>query len=51
MLYKRIDEYAPNHIAEVILIISEADSKSVFAVDKEITAMATLIKILNTING
>lgn len=51
MLYKRIDEYAPNHIAEVILIISEADSKSVFAIDKEITAMATLIKILNIING
>lgn len=49
LLYKRIDEYGKGNIAPIIISISESDSKSVMAVDKEITAMACLIQILDII--
>jgi len=49
LLYKRVDEYGTGNIGQVILIISDSDSKSIMAVDKEITAMACLIQILDII--
>jgi len=49
LLYKRIDEYGTGHVGQLILIISDSDSKSIMAVDKEITAMACLIQILDII--
>ena len=49
LLYRRIDDYGVGNIAPIILEIADGENKSAFAVDKEITAMATLIKILDII--
>lgn len=49
LLYRRIDDYGTGNIAPIILEIADGENKSAFAIDKEITAMATLIKILDII--
>lgn len=49
LLYKRVDEYGTGNVGQIILVISDSDSKSIMAVDKEITAMACLIQILDII--
>lgn len=49
LLYRRIDEYGTGNIAPIILQIADGENKSAFAIDKEITAMATIIKILDII--
>jgi replication factor C small subunit len=49
LLYRRIDEYGTGNIAPIILEIADGENKSAFAIDKEITAMATIIKILDII--
>jgi len=46
-LYSKIDDYAPNNIANVILVISEGLRNDVFCVDKEINFMDTMIKLIN----
>ena len=47
LLYDKVDEYAGENTANVILLISEGVYKSTLAIDKEIVAAATLIQILN----
>ena len=49
LLYDKVDEYAPNNTSGVILFLGEAVANSSLAIDKEIIAAATMIKILNTI--
>jgi DNA polymerase III delta prime subunit len=49
LLYDKVDEYAPNNTSGVILFLGEAVANSALAIDKEIIAAATMIKILNTI--
>ena len=48
-LYDNIDDFAPNNIAKVILIISDAQYQDAFVVDKEINVMAMFSKIIGEI--
>jgi replication factor C small subunit len=48
-LFDEIDNYAKGHIASVILILAEQQYQDTFVVDKEIHAMATIVKLLNEI--
>jgi DNA polymerase III delta prime subunit len=49
MLYDRLDDYAGENKANVILTIADGVSKDALAVDKEIIFMSTIIQILNII--
>ena len=49
LLYEKVDEYAPSNTANVIIALSEGQSKHFNAIDKEIPMAATLIEILNLI--
>ena len=49
LLYEKIDEYASDHISQVILHIAEGQKWDGGVVNKEINMMATLISILKTI--
>ena len=49
LLFKRIDEYGKGNIGQIIIVIAEGQQQSNHSVDKEIAAMATLIKILDII--
>lgn len=49
MLYDKVDEYAAENTANVILLLSDGQYKCSSAIDKEIPTAATLIQILNTI--
>src|SRR5210317_2285239 len=49
LLYEKVDEYAPQNTANVIIALSEGESKHVHSIDKEIPTAATLIEILNLI--
>jgi len=49
MLYEKVDEYAPSNTANVIIALSEGQSRHFNAIDKEIPMAATLIEILNLI--
>ena len=49
LLYDKVDEYATQNTANVIIAISEGQFKSREAIDKEIPMAATLIEILNLI--
>ena len=49
LLYDKVDEYAGENTANVILLLGDGVSKSALAIDKEIIAAATLIQILNII--
>lgn len=46
MLYDKCQEYAPNTISSVILAIAEGQHRDALVVDREISAMATIINIL-----
>ena len=46
LLYNKVGEYADGNIANVILEIAEGQKSDVLVVDKEINAMAALIRIL-----
>ncbi len=48
-LYDNIEEYAPDKIAKVILIISDAQYQDAFVVDKEINIMAMFSRIIGEI--
>ena len=48
-LYDEVDNYAPGHIASVIIIIAEAEYQDAFVVDKEICVCASIAKILSEI--
>ncbi len=49
LLYDKVDEYAGENTANVILVLGDGVAKSAVAIDKEIIAAATLIQILNAI--
>ena len=49
LLFKRIDEYGKGNIGQIILIIAEGQHRATHSVDKEISAMATIVNILETI--
>ena len=49
LLYDKVDEYAGENTANVILVLGDGVAKSAVAIDKEIIAAATLIQILNII--
>ena len=49
LLYEKVDEYAPSNTANVIIALSEGQSRHFNAIDKEIPMAATLIEILNLI--
>lgn len=49
LLYEKAPEIAPERISDVILIIAEGMRDDTLARDKEINAMATLIKILQVV--
>ena len=49
LLYDKVDEYAGENTANVILVLGDGVAKSAVAIDKEIIAASTLIQILNTI--
>ncbi len=49
LLYDKVDEYAGENTANVILVLGDGVAKSAVAIDKEIPTAATLIQILNII--
>jgi len=49
LLYDKVEEYAGENTANVILLLGDGAYKSALVIDKEITAAATLIQILNAI--
>ena len=49
LLYDKVEEYAGENTANVILLLGDGAYKSALVIDKEITAAATLIQILNSI--
>ena len=49
LLYDKVDDYAGENTANVILVLGDGVAKSAVAIDKEIIAAATLIQILNLI--
>lgn len=49
LLYEKVDEYAPNNIPRVIMLIADAQFRDVSVVDKEINFVAGIITILNEI--
>jgi hypothetical protein len=44
-----VEEYAGENTANVILLLGDGAYKSALVIDKEITAAATLIQILNAL--
>jgi replication factor C small subunit len=49
LLYDKVDEYAGDNTANVILLLGDGVTKSAQAIDKEIIAAATLIQIINAL--
>ena len=49
VLFEKVDEYAPNNAADVIIILADGQFQDASVVDKEICFMCTVIKILRTI--
>jgi hypothetical protein len=49
LLYDKVDEYAPANTANVIIALSEGQTRHFHSIDKEIPMAATLIEILNLI--
>ena len=46
VLFEKVDEYAPDNVADVIIIIADGQFQDASVVDKEICFMATIIKLL-----
>jgi len=49
VLFEKVEEYAPNNMADVIIILADGQFQDVSVVDKEICFMSTIIKILRAI--
>lgn len=49
VLFEKVDEYAPNKVADVIIILADGQFHDSTVVDKEICFMSTVIKILRII--
>ena len=49
VLFEKVGEYAPNNMADVIIILADGQFQDSSVVDKEICFMATIVKILRTI--
>jgi DNA polymerase III delta prime subunit len=49
VLFEKVDDYAPNKAAEVIVILADGQFQDASVVDKEICFMSTIIKILKSI--
>jgi DNA polymerase III delta prime subunit len=49
VLFEKVEEYAPNNMADVIIILADGQFQDVSVVDKEICFMSTIIKILRVI--
>jgi DNA polymerase III delta prime subunit len=49
VLFEKVDEYAPDNVADVIIIIADGQFQDASVVDKEICFMATIIKLLRAI--
>ncbi len=49
VLFEKVEEYAPNNMAGVIIILADGQFQDVSVVDKEICFMSTIIKILRVI--
>ena len=45
-IYDHIDEFAPNNISDMIVILNEGQRNDAFVVDKEINFMNTIIEII-----
>jgi DNA polymerase III delta prime subunit len=48
-LYSNLDDFATDHLAQIIMILNEGQKADALVIDKEICFMATLIEILNEI--
>lgn len=48
-LFDEVDNYAKGHIANVILILAEAQYQDSFAIDKELHVMSMMIKLINVL--
>jgi replication factor C small subunit len=48
-LFEKVDEYAPNNVADAIIIIADGQFQDASVVDKEICFMATIVKLLRAI--
>jgi len=48
-LFHNIDEFATNHLAQVIMILNEGQKASAHVVDHELNFMAMLVELLNEI--
>ena len=47
IMYEKVDEYAPNNTANVILTLAEGQYRCAMSVDKEIPTVAAIIQIIN----
>src|SRR6056300_1585942 len=47
IMYEKVDEYAPNNTANVILTLAEGQYRCSMSVDKEIPTVAAIIQIIN----
>jgi len=45
-LYEKVEEYGGSNTSNIILILSESQSKDALVVDKEITFMSCIIQIV-----
>lgn len=50
VLFEKVDEYAPDNVTDVIIILADGQFQDSSVVDKEICFMSTIIKITRTIN-
>ncbi len=48
ILFEKVEEYAPNNVADAIIIIADGQFQDVSVVDKEICFMSTIIKLLRS---
>jgi DNA polymerase III delta prime subunit len=46
ILFEKVEEYAPNNVADAIIIIADGQFQDASVVDKEICFMSTIIKLL-----
>ena len=49
VLFEKVEEYAPDNVADVIIILADGQFQDASVVDKEICFMSTIIKILKAI--
>jgi len=47
LMYEKVDEYAPNNTANIILTLAEGQYRCSMSIDKEIPTMAAIIQIIN----